>query len=114
MVHPYPPGLGQIMEKFRATVKIFAENNQIPFIQFSRGQRKDEIAQAYRRDFTKEEGVVFIGVAQEKAQAFKGKRSSDPKRINFEWERQSVGLLDAQQVASPCGLSQSSIDPKDE
>ena len=89
---PSPVILGQITEKFRTTVKVFAENNQIPFIQFSRGQRKDEIAQTYRRDFTKEEGVVFIGVAQEKAQAFKGKKSSDPKRINFEWERQSVAV----------------------
>jgi hypothetical protein len=89
---PSPVLLGQITEKFRADVKKFAEDNQIPFIQFSRGERKDDIAQTYRRDFTKEEGVVFIGVAQEKAQAFKGKRSPDPKRINFEWDRQSVAV----------------------
>jgi hypothetical protein len=89
---PSPALLGQITERFRVAIKKFTDDNQIPLVPFVSGKRKDDIAQTYRQSFTKDEGVVFIGVAQEKAHAFKAKKSPDPKRINFEWDRQSVAV----------------------
>ncbi len=36
-------------------------------VNFERGQRKDDVATRFRKGFNQSEGVVFIGVAQEKA-----------------------------------------------
>ncbi|MCL4517070.1 MAG: hypothetical protein M1379_16025 [Firmicutes bacterium] len=90
---PSPALLGKISEEFRADVKQFATENSIPIIEFKRGQRKDEIALERRREFTAHEGVVFIGVAQEKSSAFKAtKKKTEGGFINFHWDRQSVAV----------------------
>jgi len=90
---PSPALLGKISEEFRTSVKQFATENSIPIIEFKRGQRKDEIALERRREFTADEGVVFIGVAQEKASAFKAsKKKTEGGFINFHWNRQSVAV----------------------
>lgn len=90
---PSPALLGKISEEFRAGVKQFAMDNSIPIVEFKRGQRKDEIALEHRRKFTANEGVVFIGVAQEKASAFKAaKKKTERGFIDFHWDRQSVAV----------------------
>ena len=43
-------------------------------VRFERGQGKDEVAGAYRRKISAEEGVVLIGVAQERAKSFKARK----------------------------------------
>ena len=35
-------------------------------VMFEKGQRKDDVAAAYRKKFSAAEGVLFIGKAQEK------------------------------------------------
>src|SRR5207302_7578268 len=40
-------------------------------VQFEKGQRKDDVAAAYRKKFTAEEGVLFVGKAQEKTSVFR-------------------------------------------
>lgn len=84
--------LGKISEEFRANVKKFAEENSIPIVEFKRGQRKDDIALAHRSKFNAEEGVVFIGVAQEKASAFKAAKTTERGYVGFRWDRQSVAV----------------------
>jgi hypothetical protein len=54
-------------EAFVAGIKAFAHQQRIPLVYFRKGQRKDDVAQEYRARFTGTEGVLFIGVAQEKA-----------------------------------------------
>ena len=71
---PSPVVLGQVSEKFRAAVKTQAEREDIPIYQFDHKERKDDIANNFRRQRQERDGVVFIGVAQEKAQAFNGKK----------------------------------------
>jgi hypothetical protein len=48
-------------------VQRFAEENQIEIVRFHKGERKDNVMQKRLRRFKAKEGVVFIGVAQEKA-----------------------------------------------
>jgi hypothetical protein len=55
-------------------VKELAEREQIPVHEFRHQQDKDEIANEFRRQRGTRDGIVFIGVAQEKAQAFNGKK----------------------------------------
>ncbi len=71
---PSPVLLGDITQRFVAAVKSFAEEHRVPLIHFEPGQRKDDVAAEYRRAFDQAEGVVFIGVAQEKAKAFKAQK----------------------------------------
>src|SRR3982751_2438304 len=69
---PSPVVLGQVSEKFREAVKAQAEREQIPVYQFQHKERKDDIANAFRREREVRDQIVFIGVAQEKAKAFSG------------------------------------------
>jgi hypothetical protein len=66
--------LGQVTEKFRDAVKAMAERQQIPIYQFDHKERKDDVANRIRQERGVRDGIVFIGVAQEKAQAFQGKK----------------------------------------
>jgi hypothetical protein len=71
---PSPVVLGQISERFRDSVKVLAERDSVPLYQFNHKERKDDIANDFRRQRQVRDGIVFIGVAQEKAQAFNGKK----------------------------------------
>jgi len=71
---PSPVVLGQISEKFRDGVKRMAEQEQIPMHAFTHQERKDDTANRIRQQRGTRDGVVFIGVAQEKAKAFSGKK----------------------------------------
>ena len=71
---PSPVVLGQVTEKFRDAVKAMAEQQGIPIYQFHHKERKDDVANKMRRQRGVRDGIVFIGVAQEKAQAFQGKK----------------------------------------
>jgi hypothetical protein len=69
-----PVVLGQISEKFREAVKARAEQEGIPVYQFRHTERKDDVAHEFRRQRKVRDAIVFIGVAQEKAQAFNGRK----------------------------------------
>src|SRR5512142_3078446 len=71
---PSPVVLGQVTERFREAVRIKAEQDEIPIYQFDHKERKDDVANQMRRQRGVRDGIVFIGVAQEKAQAFSGKK----------------------------------------
>ena len=66
---PSPVVLGQISERFREAVKTLAERDHIPIY-----QKKDDIGNDFRRQRQVRDEIVFIGIAQEKAQAFNGKK----------------------------------------
>jgi hypothetical protein len=72
---PSPVVLGQITEKFRAAVKALAQREQIPIHEFKHKEDKDEIGNEFRRKRGTRDGIVFVGVAQEKAQST-GRRST--------------------------------------
>ena len=54
-------------EGFRREVFDFAERKATPIIRFEKGMRKDDVMHKRLRKFKAREGVVFIGIAQEKA-----------------------------------------------
>jgi hypothetical protein len=80
---PSPVVLGQVTEKFREAVKAQADEKQIPVYQFQHKERKDDVAKGFRLRRGVRDQVVFIGVAQEKTQAFNGKKISG----RFEFDR---------------------------
>src|SRR6266487_3778677 len=81
-----PALLGQITGKFVANVKAFAKREDVPLFTFQRKESKDRHAQQLRAERPVRDGVVFIGVAQEKAYAFSAHRLPG-KRVTFEFRR---------------------------
>lgn len=92
---PSPALFGPLRLRFVEMVKRFAEQRKIPLVQFERAslQRKDDVATEYRRRFHGREGVVFIGVAQERASSFKATKSFGPGGgVYFRFSRQPVAV----------------------
>jgi hypothetical protein len=57
--------------------------------QFRHKERKDDIANSFRRRRHVRDAIVFIGVAQEKAQAFNGKKVNG----RFQFDRDKTGYV---------------------
>jgi hypothetical protein len=57
----------QTSEAFRRSLFAFAKEHDIPVHRFVKGQRKDDVMHGFLKDFDRNEGVVFMGIAQEKA-----------------------------------------------
>jgi len=56
----------------------FATRHQIPVVQFRKGERKDDVMAKHLRQFSLDEGVVFIGKAQEKTPVFRTEKRKNP------------------------------------
>ena len=80
-------------DRFVNDVAAFAQRQLVPIVQFERRQRKDAVAASYRRRFQASEGVMFIGVAQERQFSFKAtKHIVPPQVVRFSFSRQSVAV----------------------
>ena len=66
--------LAPVSEAFTRSVRSFAASCGIPWVDFAKGQRKDDVAQQYLAGFTGTEGVLFIGRAQEKVPLFRTRK----------------------------------------
>jgi len=78
-------------DRFVEAVQTFASQQQVPLVTFERDQRKDDVAAQDRARFEADEGVVFIGVAQEKASSFKCHTDTRPHGgTTFTFSRQLV------------------------
>lgn len=74
-----------------AAVERFAAQHHVPLIHFDPRNRKDDVVAPCRAAFTAREGVVVIGVAQEKARSFKAaRRRTAGGSVTFDFSRQWV------------------------
>jgi hypothetical protein len=90
---PSPAAIRPLHDRFVQAVAIFAGQQQVPVVQFERGQRKDDVAAQQRARFRPAEGVAFIGVAQERQWSFKATKQLEPPRlVRFSFARQTVAV----------------------
>ncbi len=83
-----------ITRRFVATIEQFVQDNAIPMICFHKGQRKDEVAARFRADFSKKEGVLFVGKAQEKCTVYRTERRRNPRTgRSYAWIVKSAALV---------------------
>jgi len=90
---PSPAILGRVGRAYVDAIDRFALDNEIPVVRFKRHQRKEDIARPYFEAAEREGrfGVVLIGVAQEKASAWRGWRDGgNDAHPHFEFGRQAV------------------------
>ena len=62
--------LGKISDAFSDAIRRFARDQRVPWVEFVKGQRKDDVMHEHLARFDREEGVLFIGRAQEKTRVF--------------------------------------------
>lgn len=79
---------------FVASLKAYAKANELPLVHFAKGQRKDDVAAEYLAQFSQEEGVLFIGVAQEKVSVFRTeKRRNQETGQSYPWIVRSTAMV---------------------
>src|SRR3982751_3869106 len=83
-----------ISKTFVAALEEYARREKIPVIQFRKGQRKDDMATEQRKKFSKAEGVVFIGTAQEKTPVFRTERRRNERTgATYPWLVRSTAMV---------------------
>ncbi|MGH3755866.1 MAG: hypothetical protein ACRDRP_24935 [Pseudonocardiaceae bacterium] len=85
--------LGKITDAFSAAMRRFARDHLVPWVDFVKGQRKDDVMQEHLARFTGEEGVLFIGRAQEKTSLFRTERRRDANGDSYPWIVRTTGVV---------------------
>lgn len=86
--------MSPISKRFVAALEGFAARHRLALVQFRKGQRKDDVMAEQLSKFQKEEGVVFIGKAQEKAPVFRTEKRRNPKTGQpYPWIVRSTAMV---------------------
>ena len=81
-------------EAFVRNVQEFVASEGIDLITFEKGQRKDDVTQAYLRKFKKTEGVLYVGKAQEKARVMRTERRRCSRTgATYPWIVESTAMV---------------------
>jgi hypothetical protein len=94
--HPFASSalMDPMTKSFIAATERFSQEHGVPLIQFEKGQRKDEVMAQQLRKFDQQEGVVFIGKAQEKTPVFRTeKRKNLETGQRYPWIVRSTAML---------------------
>lgn len=79
-------------ERFVEAIGRFVERERIDLVPFEKGQRKDDVSQQYLAAFKGEEGVLFIGKAQEKTSVFRTEKRRDAQGKTYPWIIRSTAM----------------------
>ncbi len=74
-----------ISEAFVKAIEEFVQTEGLDLVTFKKGQRKDDVAHQYLARFKGDEGVLFIGKAQEKASVFRTEKRRRPDGSRYPW-----------------------------
>jgi hypothetical protein len=85
--------MGAMTTAYLKQVDAFIERAAIPVVLFAKGQRKDDVAAAYRANFKGNEGVLFLGKAQEKASVFRTQKRTDDSGKAYPWIVKSTAMV---------------------
>jgi hypothetical protein len=79
---------------FVDSVESYSRSEQLDVVTFEKKQRKEDVAAEYRTRFRGEEGVLFVGKAQEKAGVFRTEKSRDPQTgVSNAWLYRSTAMV---------------------
>jgi hypothetical protein len=79
---------------FITAVERFVAEEQIPLITFTKGQRKDDIAKDYHAQYAGNEGILFVGKAQEKTPVFRTEKRRNPQTgQTYPWIVRSTAMV---------------------
>ena len=78
---------------FVAAIERFVEEEGVDLVTFSKAERKDDVARQYLEQFRGEEGLLFVGKAQEKANVFRTEKRVDADGFKYPWLVRSTALV---------------------
>jgi hypothetical protein len=79
--------------QFVVAIERFVATQGIDLVTFEKGQRKDDVAQQYLASFEGDEGVLFVGKAQEKASVFRTEKRRDAAGKTYPWIIRSTAMV---------------------
>ena len=88
--------LGKITDAFSAAMHRFAVDQGVAWVNFVKGERKDEVMHQHLAEFEAAggtEGVLFIGRAQEKTTLFRTEKRRDAEGRSYPWIVKTTGLV---------------------
>jgi hypothetical protein len=80
-------------QAFVKSIEAFLQREGLELIRFQKGQRKDAVLQQKLRRFKKPEGVIFVGVAQEKVRVPRTTRKACPGGGTIPWIIYSTAMV---------------------
>lgn len=83
------PMTGTFVEK----IEQLALAEDIPLITFAKGQRKDDVAADFRKNFNRSEGIYLIGKSQERATIYRTEKRRHPSGMTYPWLVQTSGWV---------------------
>lgn len=84
--------IAPMSQRFVDALERLPKTEGVDLVTFEKGQRKDDVAQAYLADFTGEEGVLFVGKAQEKASVFRTDKRRDAAGKTYPWISRTTAM----------------------
>ena len=93
---PFPSAalMAPISKAFAQALEGFATERGVPLFTFPHGARKDDIAHEHLSRFVGEEGVLFVGKAQEKTAVFRTERRRNPATgAAYPWLVRSTAMV---------------------
>jgi len=88
--------LGRMTDAFSTAMHRFAADQGVPWVDFVKGQRKDEVMHQHLAAFEAAEGtegVLFIGRAQEKTHLFRTEKRRDAQGRSYPWIVKTTGFV---------------------
>jgi hypothetical protein len=83
-----------ISKDFIRQIETFVEQNGLELVTFGKGQRKDDLAADYRARFAGNEGILFVGKAQEKTAVFRTEKRTNPQTgRKYPWLVRSTAMV---------------------
>lgn len=78
---------------FAEAFESFAREQDVDLVTFAKGERKDDVLQRYLAAFTGDEGVLFVGKAQEKAWVFRTEKPTNAQGRKYPWIVRSTAMV---------------------
>lgn len=86
--------MAPMTKAFVTAVEAFIKAENLPVVTFRKSQRKDDVAAEYRARFTGEEGILFVGKAQEKTPVLRTEKRRNPRTgDSYAWLVKSTAMV---------------------
>jgi hypothetical protein len=85
--------MAPISRAFVRAIEAFVDAEDVPLVKFRRGERKDDVAKRYLAGFEGDEGVLFVGKAQEKVPVFRTEKRRDRQGRTYPWIVRSTAMV---------------------
>jgi len=85
--------MGPMSRRFVAAIRAWAAREAVDVVAFERRERKDDRTRERLRRWPGGEGVLYVGVAQEKARVLRTERREDPVHGPYPWLVSSTAMV---------------------